>query len=72
MQRIRTFLEESDAVLLQARHRRLAQEIVACISRTALQEAGDREPDSSSRPSTSRRSGPWVRKSTPAAAVAVP
>ena len=54
MQGIRMFLEESDAVLLRThRHRHRAREIVARMSRmsrTTLQEVGDREPDSSSRP----------------------
>ena len=72
MQRIRTILEDSDAASLRTRHRRRAWEIAARMSRTSLQEAGDREPDSSSRPSTSRQSGPRGRKSTPAAAAAVP
>ena len=72
MQRIRTFLEGSDAATLRAFHRHRTREIAAQMSRTTLQEAGDRELASSSRPSMYRRSGPWVRKSTPAAAVAVP
>ena len=64
MTRIRTFLEESDAASLRARHCRQTQAIAARMSRTTLQEARGREPDSSSQPSTSRR------KSAPAAAVA--
>ena len=48
MQRIRTFLEDSDAASLRPRHRRRAQEIAARMSRTSLKEAGDREPDISS------------------------
>ena len=66
------FFEESDTASLRTRHRRQAREIAAQMSRTTLQEVGDREPAGSSRTSTSRRSGPRVRKSTPAAAVAVP
>ena len=71
MQQTRTCLEGSDAASLRARHRHRAREIAARMSRTTLQEEGDREPDSSSRPIKSRRSGPLVRKSTPTA-VAVP
>ena len=48
MQRTCTCLEGSDATSLRARHRRRAREIVARMSRTTLQEEGDREPDSSS------------------------
>ena len=64
MQRMRTFLEESDAASLRTRHRRCAREIAARMSRTTLQDTGGRAPDVSSRPSTSRRSGARVRKST--------
>ena len=71
MQRMRTFLEESDDASLRARHRRRAQEMVAQMSRTTLQDTGSRAPDVSSRPRTSCRSGSRVRKSTPLAAVAV-
>ena len=67
---IRTFLEESDFASLRARHRHSAREIAAWMSQTTLQEAHGREPDSSSQPSTSRRSGSRVRKSAPAAAAA--
>ena len=55
MQRMRTFLEESDAASLQRRHRRCAREIAARMSRTSLQDTSDQAPDDSSRPSTSRR-----------------
>ena len=65
-----TFLEESDATSLRARHRRRARAIAARMSQTDSQETRGREPDSSSRPSTSRRPGSRVRKSAPAAAVA--
>ena len=71
MQHMHTFLEESDAASLRAHHRRHAWEIAARISRTTLQDTGGRSPDVSSRPSTSRRSGSQVRKSTQPAAVAV-
>ena len=70
MQRMRTFLEESDAASLRRRHRRCAREIAAQMSRTSQQDRSDRAPDVSSRPRTSRRSGSRVRKSTPPAAVA--
>ena len=48
---------DSDAASLRARHRRQAQAIAARMSQTTLQVTCAREPDSSSQPSTSRRSG---------------
>ena len=74
MQQIRTFLEESDAASLRTRHRHRyrAREIAERMSWTTLQEAGDWEPDSPSRPRTSRRSRLRVWKSALAASVAVP
>ena len=72
MQRIRTFLEESDDASLRARHRRRAQEISARMSQTTPAGGGGSGARQLFRPSTSRRSGPRVRKSTPAAAAAVP
>ena len=71
MQRRHTFLEKSETASLRTRHRRCAWEIAARMSWTTLQDTGDRVLDVSSRPSTSRRSGSRVRKSTPPAAVAV-
>ena len=68
---MRNFLEESDAASLRARHHLCTREIAAQKSWTTLQDTGGRAPDVSSRPSTSRRSGEWVRKSTPPAAVAI-
>ena len=68
MTRIRTFLEESDAASLRARHRRRARAIASRMSQMDSQETRGREPDSSSQPSTSRRR---VRKSAPAVVVAV-
>ena len=70
MTRIRTFLEESDAASLRARHRRRARAIASRMSQTDSQETCGREPDSSSQPSTSRRPGSRVRKSAQAAAAA--
>ena len=70
MQRMRTFLEESDDESLRARHRRRAREMAAQMSRTTLQDTGSRAPDISSRPRTYRRNGSRARKSTPLAAVA--
>ena len=40
MQRIRTFLEDSDTASLWTRHRHCAREIAARMSQTTLQEAG--------------------------------
>ena len=71
MQQMHTFLEEADAASLQSRHLKSAREIAAQMLRTTLQDTGDRVRDVSSRPSTSRRSGPRNRKSTPPDAVAV-
>ena len=71
MQRMHTFLDESDAASLRTRHRRCAREIATQMSRTTLQDTGDWALDVASRPSTSRRSGSRGRKSTPPAAVAV-
>ena len=71
MQRMRTFLEESDDASLRARHRRRAREMASQMSRTTLQDTGCRAPDVSSQPRTSRRSGWWAWKSTPLAAVAL-
>ena len=71
MQRMRIFLGESDASSLRTRHHRCAREIAAWMLQTTLQDTGDRALDVSSRPSTSRRSGPRNRRSTPPAAVAV-
>ena len=71
MQGMHTFLEDSDAASLRARHRRRARVIAARMLQTTLQDTGGRAPDISSRPSTSRRSGSRSRKSTPSAAVAV-
>ena len=71
MHRMRTFLEESDAVSLRTRHRRCAREIAARMSRTTLQDSGDRALDVSSRPGMSRRSGSRVWRSTQPATVAV-
>ena len=70
MTQIRTFLEESDAASLRSRHRRCAREIASRKSQTTPREAGGQEPDGSSQPSTSRRSGSRVQKSAPAAAAA--
>ena len=58
-------MEESDAASLRAHHCRQAQTIAARMSRTTLQEARGRELDSSSQPSTSRRSGSRVQNSAP-------
>ena len=71
MQWMHTFLEEADAASLRTRHCRCAREIAARMSRTTLQDTGDRALDVYSRPSTSRRSGSRVWKSTPPAAFAV-
>ena len=71
MQRMCIFLEEADAASLQTCHRRCAWEIAAWMSRTTLQDTGDRALDVSSRPSMCRRLGSRVQKSTPPAAVAV-
>ena len=57
MTRIRTFIEESDAASLRARHRRRAQAIAAQMSQMDSQDTCGREPHSSSGPSTSRRPG---------------
>ena len=69
MQRMHTFLEESDDASLRARHRRRAQEMAAQMSRS--KHCRTQEVGRSSQPRTSRRSGSRVRKSTPPAAVAV-
>ena len=65
MQRMHTFLEESDDASLRARHHRRAREMASQMSRTTLQDTGTRVPDVSSRSKTSRRSGSRARKSTP-------
>ena len=70
MQRMHTFLEESDAASLRRRHRRCARDIAARMSRTFLRDTEDRTSEVSSRPRVSRRSGSRVRKSTKLAAVA--
>ena len=65
MQRMDTFLKESDAALLQTRHRRCAREIATWMARTTLH-------DTVVGPwMFFRRSGSQVRKSTPPAAVAI-
>ena len=66
MTRIQTFLVESVAASLRARHRRHTRAIASRMSQTTPREA----PGSSSQPSMSRRSGSRVRRSAPAAAVA--
>ena len=71
MQRMHTFLEEADAASLRSRHRKSAREIVPWMSRTTLQDTGNRVRDVTSRPRTSHRSGTRSRKSTPPAAVAI-
>ena len=71
MQRMRTFLKESDNASLRARHRCRTRAMVAQMSRTTLQDTGSRALDVPSRPRTSRRSGLRARKSTPPAAEVV-
>ena len=55
MRRLHAFLEESDATSLRRRHRRCAQELVARMSRTSLQDTEDRMADVSPRPKVTRR-----------------
>ena len=45
MERMHTFLEESDDASLRARHRRRAREMAAHMSWTTLQDTGSRAPD---------------------------
>ena len=72
MQRMQTFLEEADAASFRSRHHKSAREIVSRMSRTKLQDTGNRVRDASSRPGTSRRSGTRSRKSTLPAALIAP
>ena len=70
MQRMHTFLDESDVASLRRHHRRCAWEIAARMSRTSLRDTEDRTPEVSSRPRVSRRSGSRVRKFNQPAVVA--
>ena len=56
MQRLRTFLEESDEASVRRHHRRCAREIAARMSRTSLRDTSDRTLDVSARPRVSRQS----------------
>ena len=56
MRRLHAFLEESDATSLRRRHRRCAQELVARMSRTSLQNSVEGTTDVSPRPKVTRRS----------------
>ena len=71
MQRMYTFLKESDDASLRAHHRRRARAMAAQMSQTTLQDTGSWALDVPSRPRTPRRSGSRGRKSTLAAAGAV-